>query len=703
MVERKVKVTRLHETKGGTMRLGKIVAALTTVLSAAVPAVAGGHRDVVVTHYPAGSGDDLLTAGLGAAGLQGAAPVVSDPADPAQLRRVAIYNNYRALVDVTAAGGFGSLYGPTVAPRSASGPGGQIYGREYLTYADRGGPGRNVTMMVQIPDFFGQDGRPACIVTGPSSGSRGVYGAIGTSGEWGLKQGCAVAYTDKGTGIGAHDLEGGTVTTLRGVREAVAEAGRDSNFTAPVRPRELERYLERLPDRWAWKHAHSRANPEGDWDRDVLDSIDFAFWALEHRFGRRFGPRDTIVIGSSVSNGGAASLRAAEIARPGLIDGVVVSEPNVNPLYDPRFGIKQGNGPVLYRHSRPLYDYLSVVTLYQACANLAQPTAPYFPVAVPADDAFEQARCRSLHEAGLLDGTDPVDWPAEAQTRLNDYGLLPEQNLVAPSYWGFYVHQAVVVSYANAYSRASVTDDLCGYSFAAASLVAPAPAPLPTAAAALLFATGNGIPPTGGIGVVNDLSPGGPLYDPVSTSPTFNRADQNLDGAACLRSLWFGRPQAQSGREAPLPYRVRLGVSVAEIRASGRLRGTPTLILHGRSDALVAPNHSSRAYYGLNLLRDGRKAPTRYYEVTNAQHLDAFNPLPGYSERFIPLHKYFIEALDLMWAHLTDGAALPPSQVVTTTPRAGGAPITASNVPPIAADPAAMAIRFTVNVLRIPD
>mgnify|MGYP003349286586 CR=1 FL=1 len=35
--------------------------------------------------------------------------------------------------------------------------------------------------------------------TATSSGSRGVYGAIST-GEWGLKKGCAVAYTDKGTG-----------------------------------------------------------------------------------------------------------------------------------------------------------------------------------------------------------------------------------------------------------------------------------------------------------------------------------------------------------------------------------------------------------------------------------------------------------------------------------------------------------------------
>lgn len=54
--------------------------------------------------------------------------------------------------------------------------------------------------MVQVPASF----NPAqpCIVTATSSGSRGIYGAIGTAGEWGLKHGCAVAYTDKGSGNG---------------------------------------------------------------------------------------------------------------------------------------------------------------------------------------------------------------------------------------------------------------------------------------------------------------------------------------------------------------------------------------------------------------------------------------------------------------------------------------------------------------------
>jgi hydroxybutyrate-dimer hydrolase len=61
-----------------------------------------------------------------------------------------------------------------------------------------------------------------------------------------------------------------------------------------------------------------------------------------------------------------------------------------------------------------------------------------------------------------------------------------------------------------------------------------------------------------------------------------------------------------------------------------------------------------------------------------------------------------------MWAKLKTGAALPPSQVVHTTPR-GGTPgaapaITLANVPPISATPAASSqITFSGNTLTIPD
>src|SRR6266446_1792530 len=64
-----------------------------------------------------GISNDLLTAGLGKTGLGSAtAPGFADPLHPTaeELRRSAIYNNYRALIDPTPGGGYGTLYGPNV-------------------------------------------------------------------------------------------------------------------------------------------------------------------------------------------------------------------------------------------------------------------------------------------------------------------------------------------------------------------------------------------------------------------------------------------------------------------------------------------------------------------------------------------------------------------------------------------------------------
>jgi len=106
---------------------------------------------------------------------------------------------------------------------------------------------------------------------------------------------------------------------------------------------------------------------------------------------------------------------------------------------------------------------------------------------------------------------------------------------------------------------------------------------------------------------------------------------------------------------------------------------------------------------------EGRDSNLRYYEVTNAQHFEAFiGLLAGYDTRFIPLHVYGIQALNLMYDHLKNGTALPESQVVRTIPR-GGVPgaapaITPANVPPIALHAAAGdRIIFEDNTLQVPD
>ena len=74
----------------------------------------------------------------------------------------------------------------------------------------------------------------------------------------------------------------------------------------------------------------------------------------------------------------------------------------------------------------------------------------------------------------------------------------------------------------------------------------------------------------------------------------------------------------------------------------------------------------------------------------------------------MPLHVYFVQAMNAMYANLKNGTALPPSQVVRTTPR-GGAPglapaITAANVPAISASPAASnQIGFAGTSVNVPN
>jgi hypothetical protein len=127
---------------------------------------------------------------------------------------------------------------------------------------------------------------------------------------------------------------------------------------------------------------------------------------------------------------------------------------------------------------------------------------------------------------------------------------------------------------------------------------------------------------------------------------------------------------------------------------------------------IVPVNHASRPYYGLNKMNEGEASEIRYYEVTNAQHFEAFIGLPsllgGYDSRYIPMHVYGTEALNRMYARLTAGTPLPPSQVVRTIPRGGAPraapPISTANVPPFADLPlAGDAITFAGNTLGVPD
>ena len=653
------------------------VAAL-TLSGAALASPPGFVRDgVQVTPV-----DDLATAGLGLAGLQGGAPAMSNPPTPEELRTRAIYENYRALVDQSAAGGFGVFYGPPAAP---------VPGVEYHGYLRGKGSDQNIAVLVQIPDGFGEGGVP-CVVTGPSSGSRGVWGAIGTAGEWGHANGCAVVLTDKGTGTGAHDLSADEVYLIDGTVADADAAADASSFTAPERGRRLAGFVEDHPDRWAFKHAHSRRNPEADWGLHVIRSLEFARWAINEETGRDHGWDDLLVIGSSVSNGGGATLRAAE-RRPDLFDGVVVSEPNVNPVFDPGFVIQQGTDAPLAEHSRTLYDYTTLLNVYQGCANHAPENASAPFLFFGYDPVLDANRCAELADRGLVTGATLAEQGAAAQAIINDYGIPQEQNPVQPIQWAIDVPQGISITYANAYGRAGVEDSLCGYGFAAVGGDL-APAPLSAAGRDLLFSVSNGIPPTGGVALINEDAPGGPLLNRFSASPSSGALDQNLDGALCLRDLADG----EGGTAG------RIAGGIEQILADGDLGGVPTIIVQGRSDAILPVNHTGRPYFGLNQRVEGADSRLSYIEVLNAQHLDTLNGLPGFDTRYVPLHKYFIEAHDLMLDHLVGGEPLPESQVVRTAPRDPGQPLAPQNVPPIAIDaPPGDEITFDGSVLAIPD
>jgi hydroxybutyrate-dimer hydrolase len=674
------------------------------------------------------AGDDLLTGGLGKTGLAGAAPGFANAVAPtaAELRRRAIHTNYRAVLDITAAGGYGTLYGPNIDKDGHdTGTEGKIAGCEYLAYADDGSGRQNVTLMVQVPDTF--DPQNACIVTGTSSGSRGVYGAIGASGEWGLKRGCAVAYTDKGTGNGLHDLMTNVVGKIDGVRTLpdgtpltadVADA--ESHFTASLTNAERGAFNAAFPHRVAYKHAHSQQNPETEWGRNTLQGIVFAFYVLNEQFGTPaangqkrivLDRRNTLVIASAISNGATGALAAAEQDTHGLIDGVAITEPNAQPGDVHRVTIQQGS-TVIPTIGKPLLDYFTYANLFQPCAALspAATGAPGFAFLFFPNAAGAALRCAGLRANGLITGSTLTEQADDALAKLHAYGWQPEHDVLQASHYRFATN-AIAVTYTNAHGRFSVADNICGFSFANTDATGNV-APQVLALQASIFATGNGVPPTTGVNIVYNDAVGGAALDLLARSPSTGVADFALDGALCHRSIVEGRNIVTGsplpGALAEISQRVRAGMR--EVELSAFLGNTPAIIVHGRSDTLVPVNHSTRAYYAKNQAIASGVSRLRYIEVTNGQHFDAFlpaAPLAGYDSRFVPLHVYLIRALDRMYVHLKQGAPLPPSQVVRGVPRGGtpglAPPITAANVPPIQDSPApGDLITFDHFTLRVP-
>ena len=480
-------------------------------------------------------GDDLLTAGLGLDGLrQMAPPAFADAEAPtaAELRRRALWSNWRGIADLGPAGGYGSLYGSVAA----------VPGREFSAYATVPGATHPHRVLVQLPDAF--DAARRCVVVTASSGSRGIYGSIAVAGAWGLPRGCAVAYTDKGAGTDYVDLDAGLGAGPDGRLVARGDAG---IAFAPVAGEGATGV--------AFKHAHSQDNPEADWGRHVKQAAEFALHALDEALPAQapFTFDNTRVIAVGISNGGGAVLRAAELDG-GWLDAVVAGEPNV---------FVEGEG------SRALYDYTTEAALLMPCALLAMDDLPQPPLLAQVQPLYA-ARCASLAAQGVLSGVDTAAQAAQARERLEAGGWTGGALRAGALSAGFDLWRAVAATYASAYGRYGVGEGPCGFSFAAQGADF-APRPATAAERAAWWAEASGIPPGSGVGLVD-----------AGIAPP----DLTLKGLQCLRGLWTGE-----GADAD---RVRAGI--AATRAAPPRAGLPVVVVHGLDDGLVPAAFSSAPY-----------------------------------------------------------------------------------------------------------
>jgi hydroxybutyrate-dimer hydrolase len=429
--------------------------------------------------------DDLLSAGLGLDGLRAMVPpVFVDAEHPTdlELRKRALWSNWRGIADLAPGGGYGDVYGGI----------GSVPGREFTAYAKLPGASQPHRVMLQLPDDFNASKR--CVVVAASSGSRGIYGAIAVAGAWGLPKGCAVAYTDKGNGTDFFDLDAGVGFDASG---QVTAAGADAGLAfTPSTP---------SGHGVAFKHAHSQDNPEADWGRDVKQAAEFALATLNEALPAQapFTFANTRVIAVGISNGGGAVLRAAELegsgAGKGWLDAVVAGEPHVS-THAPG--------------ARGLYDYSTEAALLMPCA-LPQ-------VGIPAMPGLE-SKCTALTARGVLVGADLDAQQKDALNKLHASGWTDAALRAGSISVAFDLWRAVAVTYASAYGRYPHDAHPCGYRFSALN-----PDFTPRAATiaerAAWVSDSSGIPPGSGIGIV----------DPQPMT------DMGLTGLQCLRALWTG-------------------------------------------------------------------------------------------------------------------------------------------------------------------
>ena len=576
--------------------------------------------DVLKSVYYDGQSDDLLTAGLGLSGLRGAAPTSATQPTAQQLRRLSYHQQFKALNDLSEAGGYGRLHG-LLATQAA------VPGWEHWTQRSVA-DGVHHTVVLQIPDNLHEQ---PCLVVAPSSGSRNVFGAVGTSGAWALSQGCAVVYTDKGTGT--------EVALQHGQRYRI-----DGLISGPQDPLVSATEMQAgTTHQVVQKHAHSQVHPERYWGQFVLDAAAFAIGLLAQEQG--IARNELQVMAASVSNGGGAVLRAAELDQHGWLDGVVAAEPQVNLSH--RFNWRHAKQTQSVT-TRPLLALSLKLALLEPCAALDPQLdqAPFkFNTAMLVP--LLQQRCQMLADDGLVVGENTKQQAADSLRQIKELGVEPAAWSLAQINTLANLWAAINHTYSNSYLQRSAKDSLCQSALAAFAATGQ-PRALSQAEEQAMFALSNGITSPGIELAVTDET--GQVKARLATEPGYGYQVQR-----CFVDL-LDTEAMQGAIELILvePHRNQI----------------PTVILHGQADGTVAVNHASRAYFHQNQSHASRNPYMRYVEIEQVQHFDAFLAYPGFDQQFVPMHPYFEQAMDLMLRHLRSGHDLPPSQWIKTQTRA---------------------------------
>ncbi|NVJ50870.1 MAG: hypothetical protein HWE11_10810 [Gammaproteobacteria bacterium] len=594
--------------------------------------------------------DDLLTAGLTPEQLQSSiAPPATKP------RALAYYTNIRALLDTSSAGGFNRLYAHPLKP---------VPGVEYLATTASEAGRTSAVIAVQIPATFNQQ-RP-CLVVSPSSGSRNVYGAVGVTGFWALSKGCAVSYTDKGTGSGFYFLESSKQLIL------------DGQITQQNPGWVNTEKLPKTPGNWvATRHAHSTTNSQKDWGKFTLIAADLGLRALSDHFGRKFTKQQVWVMAAGISNAGGAVIAATEQDTTGLIDATMAGEPNLS-MSAATFSVTSATA----RQSitlEPTFNSFVRQSLFTPCANWQ--VIPELPSTLVFKKQAAQA-CTWLIKAKLITATSIAEAAAKAEQNLTDYGLNPGARGLGPVYTAMGLWDALNATYSSAYARLKLFDDPCGSAFQNSPTTSVNQ--LNDIQLAKVWALSSGIPPTA------DIVPS-TYFNIQKRWPKFAAYPTNVAQTFCYGAWALGTEPLATEFSAHLSPNLinRLRQGVQEIQFSGNLQSTPTIIVHGQADRLLLVNQTSRPYYWKQQMQQRNNSNLRYYEISHGQHFDALLAYPPYNQTLVPLHGYFEAAMTSLWQHHFEHRALPPSGIVETRTRAlkNGQlePLESDHLPPFSA------------------